>query len=63
MRTTVEIPDALMKDALRVYQAKTKRTVIILGLQELIKRHKLDQLRALGGRIQISTDLRKSRKR
>lgn len=44
MRTTIEIPDALMQEALRASQAKTKTMVIVLGLQELINRHKLDQL-------------------
>ena len=63
MRTTVEIPDALIHDALRVSQAKTKTMVIVLGLKELINRHKLDQLRALRGRLELATDVRKARKR
>ena len=63
MRTTIEIPEPLMKDALRVSQAKTKTMTVILGLQELINRHRLDQLRQLRGTIQLSTDLHKARKR
>jgi Arc/MetJ family transcription regulator len=45
MRATIEIPDALMREALRVSKAKTKTTAIVLGLQELIRRHRLQQLR------------------
>ena len=63
MRTTVEIPDELMDRALRVSQAKTKTMVIVLGLQELIHRHQLAQLRALRGRIELTTNVRLARKR
>ena len=63
MRTTVEIPDALMHEARKVSQAKTKTMVIVLGLKELINRHKLEQLRTLRGQVELTTDVRKSRKR
>ncbi len=63
MRTTIDIPDELMKDALRVSQAKTKTMVIVLGLQELINRHKLRELGAMEGKLHLDVDLRKSRKR
>ena len=63
MRTTVEIPDELLSEALRTAHVKTKTMVITLGLKELINRHKLDRLRALRGQIQLNVDVRKSRKR
>ena len=63
MRTTVDIPDEVMKEALRTSQAKTKTMVIVLGLKELINRHKLDQLRSLRGKVKLTVDLGKSRKR
>ena len=63
MRTTVELPDELMQQALRVSQAKTKTMVIVMGLQELINRQKLEQLRALRGRVHLATEWRKARKR
>ena len=63
MRTTVDIPEEIMKEALRTSQAKTKTMVIVLGLKELINRHKLDQLRALRGKVKLMVDLSKSRKR
>ena len=63
MRTTIDIPERLLADALRVSQAKTKTMVIVLGLQELINRHKLRQLSALEGKVHLEVDLRKSRKR
>ena len=63
MRTTVELPDGLMAEALRVSHAKTKTMAITLGLQELINRHRIEQLRALRGKLDLNIDLRKSRQR
>ena len=63
MRTTIEVPDTLMKEALRASQAKTKTMVIVLGLQELINRHKLDQLRALRGHVALRVDVDHARDR
>ena len=63
MRTTVEIPDDLLSEALRTSQAKTKTMVIVLGLKELINRHKLDRLRALRGQVPLTLDIDKARKR
>ena len=63
MRTTVDIPDEVMREAMRTSQAKTKTMVIVLGLKELINRHKLEQIRALRGKVNLTVDLAKSRKR
>ena len=63
MRTTIDIPEELIEEALRVSQARTKTMVIVLGLKELISRHKLEQLRALRGRVKLTTDVDKSRAR
>jgi len=63
MRTTIDIPEGLIKEAMRASQAKTKAMVIVVGLKELINRHKLEQLRALRGRIDLAVDLKKSRLR
>ena len=63
MRTTIDLPDELVDKAMRVSHVKTKTMAIVLGLQELIHRHQLDELRALRGRIPLTLDLRKSRRR
>lgn len=63
MRTTVDIPEELMQEALRSSHAKTKTMVIVLGLKELVNRHKLEQLRALRGRLDLDVDVNASRKR
>ena len=63
MRTTLDIPVDLLKDAMRVAHAKTKTMTVILGLKELINRFKLDQLRTLRGKIHLTTDVPAARKR
>lgn len=63
MRTTVELPDELVAEAMRVSHVKTKTTAITLGLQELINKYRLDALRLLRGKVDLTMDLRKSRQR
>jgi len=63
MRTTIEVPEGLMHEALQASKAKTKTMVIVLGLQALIHQYKLAQLRALRGRVALTVDVSKSRKR
>ena len=63
MRTTLDIPDRLMQEVLRVSRVKTKTMVVVLGLQELLNRYKLAQLRALRGRVELTVDVHKARKR
>ncbi|MBI2094250.1 MAG: type II toxin-antitoxin system VapB family antitoxin [Candidatus Omnitrophica bacterium] len=63
MRTTVDIPEGLIGEAIRLSHAKTKTMVIVLGLKELINRHKLEQLRALRGVLPLVVDVPKARGR
>lgn len=64
MRTTIDLPEGLVKDALRITKARTKTMVVILGLQELINRHRIESLRAMRGKFpNFNVDLKKSRER
>ena len=63
MRTTLDLPEELLHQAMRVSQAKTKTMVVVSGLQELTHRNRLERLRALRGRLELAVDVRKSRKR
>ena len=44
MKTTVDIPENVMKDALRLTRAKTKRDAVVGAMQEYIRREKLAKL-------------------
>ena len=63
MRTTLELPSDLLLEAMKVSHVKTKTMAIVLGLQELIHKHRLGQLRGLRGRLDLAVDLKESRRR
>ena len=63
MRTTVDLPEKLLEDARRATDSKTMRETLILGLEELVKKDKREQLRQLAGKIHLDLDLSRSRKR
>jgi len=57
MKTTLDLPDELMKEAMQLTDIKTKTEVIIVALQELIKKNKVVELRAYKGKINLDMDL------
>lgn len=56
MRTNIELDDALVAEALKLTGAKTKREVIHLALQALIKKSKKKDLFELVGKIDLDPD-------
>lgn len=63
MRTTIDIPEELIKKAMKLTHAKTKTTTIVIALTELINRYKLSELRKFRGKFDLNIDLKKSRAR
>ena len=63
MRTTVDLPEDLLEEARRATDSKTMRETIMLGLEELIKKSKREELRQLAGKIQLDFDPSISRSR
>lgn len=63
MRTTLNLPRGLLAEAQRAVGARTKTQTIILGLQELTRRKKIEKLWDLRGRFRLDLDLKKSRGR
>lgn len=57
MRTTIEIDDRLLTDALRATGAKTRREVVELGLRTLVQLRAQEKARELKGRIAWEGDL------
>ncbi len=45
MKTTVVINEELLREAMKVAQAKTKREAIEAGLRELVRRKNIDAFR------------------
>ena len=63
MRTTLELPETLVLEAQRILGFKSKTDTIVQSLRELVRRDRIDQLRASLGQIQLDIDLPKSRRR
>ncbi len=63
MRTTIDLPDALVNEALRCSPQKTKTSLIITALEEYIRKNKIQELKNFKGKIKIDLDLNTIRKR
>ncbi|HHP7241260.1 MAG TPA: type II toxin-antitoxin system VapB family antitoxin [Cyclobacteriaceae bacterium] len=57
MRNTLDISEALIKEAMRVTGAKTKSQVIKEALEAQIKRAKRQRLLSFKGKIDLDIDL------
>ena len=63
MRTTLDIPEDLLMDAMKASQARTKTMAVVLGLKELVHRRQIETLRGLRGTLDMAVNVRSSRKR
>ncbi len=63
MRTTLDIPEPLIEEARQLLGFKSKTDTIIVSLQELIRRKRIDELKAMMGHVKLEIDLPKSRRR
>ena len=63
MRTTLDLPEDLMQKAMSLVQIKTKTQVIILALQELIRKAELSELKKFKGKINLDINLNQIRDR
>lgn len=58
MRTNIDIDDKLIKDTLKVTGLKTKREVVELGLETLLRIKRQEKLaKALRGKVRWEGDL------
>jgi hypothetical protein len=63
MRTTLNLPEELLRRARKVLKAKTKTETIVRSLEEVIRRQKLEGLISLRGKLPLMIDLNKARGR
>jgi len=57
MRTTLDLPESLLSEAMRVTHTETKTAVIVLALEELIQKSKIAELKKYKGKIELDIDL------
>jgi Arc/MetJ family transcription regulator len=63
MRTTLDLPEALLEEARRGLGFKSKTDTIVLALRELVRRQRLEELKGLLGRVELDVDIARSRRR
>jgi Arc/MetJ family transcription regulator len=63
MRTTLDLPEALVQDAMKASRQKTKTALIITALQEVVRKSRIQELRRFKGRVNLDLDLNMIRKR
>ncbi|MEQ9467144.1 MAG: type II toxin-antitoxin system VapB family antitoxin [Ekhidna sp.] len=63
MRTTLDLPEDLVKEAMKITGSKTKSALIKDALEAQIKRIKRKRLLAFKGKIDLDIDLESLRKR
>jgi hypothetical protein len=63
MRTTIDIPENLVNEAMKLTNIPTKTGVIKEALQNLIQREKVKGLKKFSGKVDLKIDLDSLRKR
>lgn len=63
MRTTLDLPEELLKEAMKVTEIKTKTKVIITALEDLIRRKKISDIKNYKGKIDLEVDINNLRGR
>ena len=63
MRTTLDLPDALVDTAREALGFKSKTDTVVFALREVIRRGRIDNLKALMGRVTFEFDPAESRKK
>lgn len=60
MRMTLDIPEPLLDEARRLLGTESETEAIILSLQYLVRRKRIEELKSLLGLIHLEMDLPKS---
>ena len=63
MRTTLDLPDALVEEAMKLSHQRTKTAVLVTALEDFVRKNRIQGLRKFRGKINLDNDLDKLRKR
>jgi len=63
MRTTLDLPEDLLNDAMKITHTGTKTGVILLALNELVRKSKISNLQKYKGKVDLEMDLEQLRNR
>ncbi len=63
MRTTLDLPEDLIDEAMKVSHQRTKTSMIIAALEDYVRKHRLQELKRYKGAIDLDIDLDRLRDR
>lgn len=63
MRTTLDLPEPLIEEARRLLGFKSKTDTVVLSLQELVRRKRIEELKSMLGNVKLELDIPRSRRR
>ena len=63
MRTTLDLPEDLVEEAMKATNIKTKTKVIVAALEQLIRRKKIAEIKNYKGKVDLDIDLNELRDR
>lgn len=63
MRTTLDLPENLIENAMNITHAKTKTELIKFALENIINQEKRKNIRKYHGKLDLDIDLNELRKR
>jgi len=61
MKTTLNIPEELVKKTMKLSKSKTKTAAIITAMEEYVRRKKLEDIIGMKGKLRFSDDWEKAR--
>jgi len=57
VRTTLDLPEDLVTEAMKATDIKTKTKVIVTALEQLIKKTKISEIKKYKGKVDLDIDL------
>ncbi|MBI4686462.1 MAG: type II toxin-antitoxin system VapB family antitoxin [Nitrospirae bacterium] len=56
MRTTLDIPEDLIKEAMKLSKSKTKKDSIIIAIEDFIKKKRVEKAISMEGRLKFKKE-------
>jgi hypothetical protein len=61
MKTTLNLPDDLIKKTMKISGSRTKTAAIVTAMEEYLRRKKLEEIIGMEGKLDFTDDWEKSR--
>ena len=63
MRTTIDLPDTLVLEAMKLSHHRTKTAVLVSALEDFVRKNRIQGLKKFRGKIKLDIDIDTLRKR